>query len=310
VRQRNRAIAARALAAVALLSVAAYVAVCVYAANTLSVTGAHKPLTATAGSIGADWADVSFPSRLDHITLRGWLFKAGGADGRSVIILHGFTANRTDEGFGEPQMARAFIAAGYDTLIFDFRSFGMSDGDRFTIGWAEGRDVLGAYDFMRLRGYDPHRMALLGVSMGAESMLGVAEQLTDVAALIADSAYADLRPILNLDITRYSHLPGIFNPGIILAGQLFYDLNPDFRPIDHVRALPGRAFLFLVGGSDTFIPTDNSMELKAASANPGSQLVFFAGSEHAKEFHDQTARYLQTVFSFIDGQVGRQAGQS
>jgi pimeloyl-ACP methyl ester carboxylesterase len=291
------------LATGAVLIAGVYVAICLYAANALSVTGAHEPLTATADSIGSNWEDVSFPSRLDHITLRGWLFKAGGARGRSVIILHGFTANRTDEGFGEPQMAHDFIGAGYDTLVFDFRSFGLSDGDRFTIGWAEGRDVLGAYDFMKGHGYDPHRMAILGVSMGAESMLGVAEQLSDVAALIADSAYADLHPILNLDITRYSHLPGIFNPGIIAAGQLFYGLNPDFRPIDHVRALPGRAFLFLVGGSDSFIPIENSAQLKAASANPESRLVIFAGSRHAQEFQDQTARYLQTVLSFIDSEI-------
>lgn len=296
-RTRNR------LVAVAISLAAGYVAICLYAANVLSTTGAHNPLTATASSIGSDSEDVAFASRVDHITLRGWLFKAGGAGGRSVIILHGFTANRTDPGFDEPGMAQRFIKTGYDTLIFDFRSFGLSDGNRFTIGWAEGRDVLGAYDFMRSRGYDPHRMAILGVSLGAESMLGVAEQLGDVAALIADSAYTDLRPMINRNMRRYSDIPGTFYPGIILAGQLFYGLDPDFRPIDHVRQLPGRAFLFLTGGSDDFVPPDNSVRLKAASANTKSQLVVFEGSGHAKEFHDQTARYMQTVLSFIDSQV-------
>ena len=296
-RIRNR------LVLVAALIAGAYVAISIYAANSLSVLGTHEPLTATANSIGSNWEDVNFPSRVDRITLRGWLFKANGAVGRSVIILHGFMANRTDPGFDEPEMARRFIGAGYDTLTFDFRSFGMSDGKRFTIGWAEGRDVLGAYDFMKSRGYDPQRMAILGVSLGGESMLGVAEHLDDVAALIADSAYVNLRPILNRNIQRYSPLPSLFNPGIILAGQLFYGFNPDFRPIDHVRKLPGRAFLFLVGGGDDFIPTVNSVQLKAASANPGSQLEIFAASQHAKEFHDQTARYMQTVFSFIDGQI-------
>jgi hypothetical protein len=77
VKNRRWSVTARTLAAVASLGVGTYVAVCLYAANTLSVTGAHKPLTATAGSIGANWEDVRFPSRLDHIALRGWLFKAG-----------------------------------------------------------------------------------------------------------------------------------------------------------------------------------------------------------------------------------------
>lgn len=287
----------------ALVLLITYVAICMYAAATLSTTGTHQPLTASAGSIGVSWEDVSFASRVDRITLRGWLFHAPRRDGRSAIILHGFTANRTDQGFDEPAMTRAFIGKGYDTLIFDFRSFGLSDGKGFTIGWKEGRDVLGAYDYMRSRGYDPHRMAILGVSMGAESMLGAAEQLGDVAALVADSAYANLRPILDLDITRYSGLPGFFNPGIIVAGQLFYGLNPDFRPIDHVRAVPQRAFLFLVGAADTFIPSANSYELKAASTNLATRLVVFEGSQHAKEFQDHTTLYLSTVFDFIDQQI-------
>jgi len=134
-------------------------------------------------------------------------------------------------------------------------------------------------------------------------MLGVAEQLGDVAALVADSAYANLRPILDLDITRYSGLPGFFNPGIIVAGQLFYGLNPDFRPVDHVRASPRRAFLFLVGAADTFIPTANSYELKSASTNAATRLVVFDGSGHAKEFHDHSTLYLSTVFGFIDQQI-------
>ncbi len=289
--------------ALALLLVIAYAGICLYAAATLSTTGTHRPLTASAVSIGTDWEDASFASRDDHITLRGWLFHSISRTGRSAILLHGFTANRTDQGFDEPAMARAFIAAGYDTLVFDFRSFGLSDGNGFTIGWKEGRDVLGAYDYMKSRGYDARRMAFLGVSMGAESMLGVAEQLSDVAALVADSAYANLRPILDLDITRYSGLPGFFNPGIIAAGQLFYGLNPDFRPVDHVRDSPRRAFLFLVGARDTFIPTANAYELKSASTNPASRLVVFDGSAHAKEFHDHTMLYLSTVFDFIDQQM-------
>lgn len=289
--------------AFALVLVIAYVGICLYAAATLSTTGTHQPLTASAGGIGVNWEDVKFPSRVDHITLRGWLFHSSSSSGRSAILLHGFTANRTDQGFDEPAMTRAFIAAGYDTLVFDFRSFGLSEGNGFTIGWKEGRDVLGAYDYMKSRAYDPHRMAVLGVSMGAESMLGVAELLGDVAALVADSAYANLRPILDLDITRYSGLPGFFNPGIIVAGQLFYGLNPDFKPIDHVRALPQRAFLFLVGAADTFIPTTNAYELQAASANPATRLVVFDGSAHAKEFHDHTSAYLSTVFGFIDQQI-------
>ena len=301
---RPRVVLIAGLTGALLVVCGGYVGISVYAANALSTTGAHMPLTASAGSIGSRWEDVAFSSRTDMITLRGWLFHAPSSNGRSAILLHGFSANRTDSAFNMPALTRAFLQAGYDTLIFDFRSFGLSGGDNFTLGWKEGRDVLGAYDFMKARGYDPHRMAILGVSMGAESMLGVAGQLSDVGALIADSAYADLRPILDLDITRYSGLPRIFNAGIIAAFQMFHGANPDFRPVDHVRSLPSRAFLFLHGGEDTFIPTSNAFALKAASANPQTRLIMFDGSDHAQEFNDHTRQYLFAVFGFIEEQMG------
>lgn len=300
-RLRRRLIAANA--AFVVLVAGGYAGVCVFAADSLSTTGADMPLTVTADSIGANWEDVSFPSRTDRITLRGWLFHASPGNGRSAILLHGFTANRTDPGNNLPGMTRAFVNAGYDTLVFDFRSFGLSDGNRFTIGWREGRDVLGAVDLMRSRGYDPHRMAIVGNSMGAESMLGVAEQLTDVGALISDSSYAELRPAVYRLMHKYSSLPQVFYPGTILAFQLFYGENPDFRPIDHVRATPSRAFLFLHGGGDQDIPVADAYALKAASANPDSRLIVFDGSGHNQEFIDQPQRYLSIVFGFIDQQL-------
>lgn len=285
-----------------------YTGISLRAADVLSTAGTHKPLTASPASIGSTWEDVSFRSRTDGIVLRGWLFHAPESTGRSAILLHGFQANRTDEGCNLPGITRAFVDRGFDTLVFDFRSFGLSDGSSFTLGWKEGRDVLGAYDFMKALGYDAARMVILGVSMGAESMLGVAQDLTDVGALIADSAYADLRPILDLNITEYSGLPAIFNPGIILAFQLFHGANPDFRPVDHVRAVDSRAFLFMHGGADTFIPPVNARALKAASANPQSELVVFDGSEHSQEFTDQPQRYLAVVFGFVERQLsGRQS---
>ena len=284
-----------------------YVGVCVYAASRLSTTGAHLPLTATAESIGPDWEDVAFPSRVDGVKLRGWLFHAGDGRGRSVILLHGFTANRTDAGVGEPEIAQRFLAAGYDVLMFDFRTFGQSGGDHFTIGWREGRDVLGAHDYMLARGYDPARMAIVGLSMGGEAMLGVAEQLGDVGALVSDSAYADLRPVLDRNITEYSGLPRLFNAGIVAAFQLFFDANPNFRPVDHVGAVPGRAFLFLHGGHDDFVVPDNARRLFAASGNPESELVIFEGSEHTQGFHDQPDHWLAVVLGFIDRQIGERA---
>ena len=146
-------------------------------------------------------------------------------------------------------------------LLFDLRSCGQSDGARFTLGKDEPRDLLGAYDFMKTRGYPPARMVVLGVSLGAATEIEAAAQMPDVGAMVSDSAYADLRPVLNDRLRKDSPLPFFFDLGIVTSASLFYGVNPDLRPIDAVRSLGNRAFLFIQASHDDWYPDSNAVDL-------------------------------------------------
>jgi alpha-beta hydrolase superfamily lysophospholipase len=278
-----------------------YAGVSVEMAQQLTL-GNHLALKAQGSIVETPYEDVAFPSRVDQIILRGWLFKAPSPSGRSVIIVHGFHQNRVNADFNAAGLSKDLLAHGYDVLLFDLRSCGTSGGDRFTLGTLEPRDLLGAYDFMRGRGYAPARMAIVGDSEGAVTVLGAAKDLAPVAALVADSAFAELKPILEAQLPHNTTLPPIFYPGGELVSELF-GLNPNLRPVDAVRALPARAFLFFHGGADRFIPVSNAARLAQASTNRESKLAIVPGAGHVKSYRTNPRFYLATLYAFIDQQV-------
>lgn len=292
--------------------VALAVAGLVYAATSFVVAwvltaGTHSTLEVPASSIGPVHDDVEFPSRVDRLELHGWLFHAGTPTGRSAILVHGWQGNREDVGSGAWEKARDMLRHGYDVLLFDLRSCGESDGSRFTLGTDEPRDLLGAHDFMTSRGYRPQDMVILGVSMGAATVVEAAPQMPDVAALVVDSAFSDLRPLIETQLPERSHLPGLFNAGIVTVARAVFGVDPDLRPVDVVRSLPARAFLFVAASGDDFIPVADTRDLYGASANPDSREMILPASGHTKEYLANPAAYMDAVYAFADQQVADRA---
>jgi fermentation-respiration switch protein FrsA (DUF1100 family) len=130
------------------------------------------------------------------------------------------------------------------------------------LGNLERRDLLGAYDFMRARGYRANRMGWL---------------------------------------------PPVFYPGGELTAEVF-GFNPNLRPVDAVRALPDRAFLFFHGGADHYVPVSNAYDLRNASSNPESRLVIVPGADHVKAFRTDPGLYLATLYRFLDQQISEHGG--
>ncbi len=284
-----------------------YLVICFAAAYALT-RGSHIPVTTSPTSIGAKYENVSFLSHEDGITLKGWLFAAASASsGRSVVMAHGWQQNRVNGNY-TAGVAHDLIAHGYSVLLFDERGCGESGGDSYTLGDKERYDVLGAYDFMKQRGYTPAQMTMMGLSMGAAATIEATPQLTDIAAIVPDSSFAELRPVLEAQLPNHDYLPSFFNWGILGAAGIFGD-NPDLRPVDVVRSLPHRAFLFFHGGSDTLVPLEQARELRTASANPESDLVIVAGAAHTFAYHNQPVAYMDRLYKFIDQQITEKSKQ-
>src|ERR1041384_2535118 len=118
---------------------------------------------------GIPFDDVTIPS-FDGTRLHGWWMRASPR-ASTVVMLHGVKKNRTDV----LRAALTLRRAGFNTLMFDGRGHGDSEGRYVTYGYFERRDVESAIDWLITeKQVDRDKIGLAGESMGAAIALQVA----------------------------------------------------------------------------------------------------------------------------------------
>ena len=309
--------APRALGAAFVLVLVAYLGISYRVADGVTQLE-RKPLVPAATAVSANYEDVSFRAR-DGLLLKGWFFPAaptlrapsGGLlpVDRAVVFVHGRGQNRIASSFRPDLIAPILIAHGYDVLLFDLRGHGESEGLRYSLGEYEPRDILGAIDFVAQKtGIKRDHIAVLGESLGGGSAIMTVAADPTIGPVVTDSAYADGYTVVSEVGTNYTGLPSWFTPGIVLMGKLFLDLDvASVRPADVVRAHPERAWLFIQCTDDKTVFAHHGTDLKAASANPNTELWMPTGCDHVKAFTTHPQEWESRVLSFLDRELARAA---
>jgi fermentation-respiration switch protein FrsA (DUF1100 family) len=184
-------------------------------------------------------------------------------------------------------------------LMIDLRAQGGSEGERVTMGYEEVRDVRGALSWLNERGFAPGEVILHGFSLGGATVLRAAPE-SGVAAVVEDSAYADLPLILRRQLPKVSGLPTFFTPGVFLMGKLFLGIDPwAVRPEEDARRLCEEGIpLFIIHSSDDeTTPFEHARRIKAACAE--ATLWRIEGYEHVgayahPEYRQRILGYLRT----------------
>ena len=291
-------------AVVLALLLVAYVGISYRYADTLSLVKRH-PIEKPATLVAPTHEDVSFTTS-DGLTLKGWWFTAPSFRDRAVVFVHGKDQDRIDSSFDPAPNANLLLGDGYDVLLFDLRGHGESQRRRWGLGGPEALDVAAAVDLAATKAHLARsRVAVIGESMGASSALMALRYVPDVGPMVLDSAYESARMVVDEDAPAVSGLPALFTPGMVLMARLAFGVDIDgVRPIDEVRAQPGRAFLFIQCTADTTVNEHHGIDLKAASADPQTQLWLVPGCEHVQAFTTHPAEWQQHVTSFLEGQLG------
>lgn len=241
----------------------------------------------------ATYEEVSFRTS-DGLLLRGWFFPA--SRDRAVVLVHGWNQTRSSE--DERGIARFLLAAGYGVLAFDLRGHGQSEGDRFSLGQHERKDVATAIGFLERRGFALRRIGVLGLSMGAGIALQSVALRPDVGPVIADSAYANGHAIVDELSASVTGLPSWFNPGIVLAARVLFGLDADAaNPLAVVRSHPEKAYLFIACDGDRTVAPYHSQALHDAS--PSSELWIADGCGHVQAFVKHPQEYERRVLAFL-----------
>jgi len=155
------------------------------AAGALLATVSVRHPVERAATLGLPGArDVVFPAS-DGVRLAGWWVP--GRNGAAVVVGHGSHGDRSDT----LAHLRMLTAAGYAVLAYDARGHGRSAGRTNALGWDGAADVAGAVALARRRpGIAAGRIAMLGLSMGAEEALRAAAGGVPLCAIVADGAGA------------------------------------------------------------------------------------------------------------------------
>ncbi len=267
----------------------------------------RKPLVPAANTVSSVYENVSFRST-DGLLLKGWWFPdtAKRAD-RAVVLVHGRGQNRIASSFRPDLIAQMLLASGYSVLTFDLRGHGESEGDRYSLGQYEPRDIVAAIDFAAAKGgIDRHRVAIIGESLGAGSAIMTVGLDPTIGPVVTDSAYADGYTVVSEVGTNYTGLPSWFTPGIVVTSRIFFGLDVlSVKPAEVVRAHPERAWLFIQCDADKTVFPHHGTDLKAASANPDTELWMVHGCDHVKAFTEHPAEWTQHVLAFLDRELAR-----
>ena len=249
-------------------------------------------------AFGLAYEDISFLSRDDEIELKGWLFPVNASD-RVIILVHGVDLHRADPTIGMLNIAAGLVDFGFNVLTFDLRGHGESGGHSRYVGHFEKRDLHGAIDYIKERGFS--RIGVLGFSMGAATAIMTAAENDDIGAIVSDSSFAEVKDIFVPQFKKRTGLPRFMIRPLLLAARLFYRINfLAIKPIESLREIGDVPIFFIHGDQDETIPVEHARRMYEVSGNTRNKLWITPGVAHMRSYASFNKEYLQKVTAFFD----------
>ena len=242
----------------------------------------------TPQALGLDYEDVTFSTK-DNLTLRGWFIPHQDKSAKTIILLHGYPADK-----GDILPAVAFLNKTYNLFLFDFRYLGQSDGSYSALGAKETGDLLAAIQFLKLRGIT--EVGVWGFSFGGAVALMTAPQAPEIKAIASESSYARL----DLLTPQLYRIPLLRHPlGFLtnLWARIILKINTaDISPADTARNLT-IPILIIHSKNDTVIPFEHAELLKEAlKKNPKAEFWFEENLVHGqfgKEYEKRINEFFE-----------------
>ena len=266
---------------------------------------APAPGDPTPADSGMRFTDVPLGTR-DGTKLAGWwIIPEDGVrrpDLAVVVMAHAADERGKASLLG---LAPALNRAGYILLLFDFRSYGASEGTRTTWGYLEQQDLEAAIRLARERALGAP-IAVVGPGMGATTALLVAAQDPGVVCVVADSPWHSWDE-------AFFHRPGVdsitSNFAVetmtrrALAKQIGFDFGtPEARePLTAAPLAATRPVMAIYGEKDPFIPFHFQVKIVAAIGTPNATWAWRApGAGHLEAYASAPDEYRERVLEFLD----------
>ena len=216
----------------------------------------------------------------------GWFLRAKERPAIATVLhCHGNGGNLSSVVW----VAQELTKRGFDTVIFDYRGYGRSEG-RLTDEWGLYADAEAFYNHLvRDRGVKAEKIALYGQSLGTTAAIDLASRLP-CGALIVESG---LSSASDMGAVSFPWLPR----------QLHFLAKNRFESARKMASVKCPA-LIAHGTSDPVIPVDQGRKLYESAPNP-KRLIIVEGGDHFL-FESAGEKFVVGVVDFIRSSVARE----
>ncbi|MBS6183968.1 MAG: alpha/beta hydrolase [Clostridium celatum] len=233
----------------------------------------------------------------DGLKLHSYQVKNQSSSNKWVITVHGYTS----EGINMSSYAKKYYDNGYNVLIPDLRSHGLSEGDYIGMGWDDRLDIISWINY--ILNEDPNaEIVLHGISMGAATILMTSgeEIPSNVKVIIADCGYTSVWDEFAYQLDDLFSLPEfpILNVSSIVSKIRAGYFLGEASSIEQVKKSK-TPILYIHGDQDDFVPYYMMEELYNAT-NSEKEMLTIEGAEHAKASEVDPETYWTTINNFIN----------
>ena len=235
----------------------------------------------TPGDVGLAYRDADIVTK-DGVKLHGWYVPVSNARG-TILVCHGNAGNISHR----IETILIFNRLGLNTLIFDYRGYGLSEGNPTEPGtYADAEAALAWIE--EHCGVPPGEVVVFGRSLGGAVAACLASK-SQPKALILESTFTSAP-----DMARqlYPWIP------IRLLSRFYYDTLAKVREI-HCP------LLVVHSPDDDLIPFSHGRALFEAAPEPKE--FFTIGGDHNSGFLHTGGRYVTALDTFLREYAGLEA---
>jgi pimeloyl-ACP methyl ester carboxylesterase len=205
------------------------------------------------GAAGANLACWFIPAEQPRAVM---IASHGVADGKNSVLMY----------------LLPYLRAGFSLVVYDLRHHGESSGRDCTLGYFETRDLLEITRHVRAEYANGRPIVYWGFSLGATTSLLAAARDPQVAAIVAQSPFVNLRDVVRYYAGRFFWVP----PPLSALGVRIFEWYTGARAaeVDVPRvaaALTNRPILLIGSPNDRQVPRVWLDQLHTAV--PGAELL-------------------------------------
>ncbi len=266
-----------------------------YVTSNLILKIPRLPLDSNPKTFGHDY-ELFKVTTDDGVELEGWFIPCKKNSQTTIVVLHGWGANRSDV-----LASTLFLNADYNMVYFDFRNHGRSGGSKTSLSCLEVQDFLTVIRYLKYQKSEyAKEMGVYGFSMGGAIAITGSSQVREVKAVIAESPFSSFDHI----VTRYAKIfygiPSYLVPITLTFARIRLGFNPEkCAPIHWIDKLSPRPFFLIQGGNDLRMPVSEGQALYDKAGEP-KEIWTVAGADHGTIRQDFADQYQHRIHAFFN----------